>query len=274
MRSLRQYTLLLSCTLLLGLLSPSVSLVTRPVVDVACHTRKPPKTELRALAQHAAAAASLFDNMRGPASMIAGSIVPLGFLAKLPIAADGQVEGWFARTLRRMYVLVTVASLTNVLLSVMYSTVASNQLTETVVAPAASVWALIQRDFNLAWLGTNAHFVAGIFGFMWMVGTRAYLSVTVSGQPCMVAASAVGMAVAGLLLMVSVVNRGVAAGGGGEMTYGNNFLALISKYIALLLKQATSFKTFGPLQLAAVVIASVSTVVGVTAAIRGSVSSS
>ena len=41
-------------------------------------------------------------------------------------------------------------------------TVAVNQLTETVVEPASSVWALLKRDWlDLAWSATNSHFLFG-----------------------------------------------------------------------------------------------------------------
>eukprot|EP00545_Synedropsis_sp_CCMP1620_P010925 CAMPEP_0119024514 /NCGR_PEP_ID=MMETSP1176-20130426/32027_1 /TAXON_ID=265551 /ORGANISM="Synedropsis recta cf, Strain CCMP1620" /LENGTH=50 /DNA_ID=CAMNT_0006979835 /DNA_START=1 /DNA_END=150 /DNA_ORIENTATION=+ len=41
---------------------------------------------------------------------------------------------------------------------------------------ASSVWDLIQRDFELAWVATNAHFVLGMLGFMWVICSKAYFA--------------------------------------------------------------------------------------------------
>ena len=44
----------------------------------------------------------------------------------------------------------------------MHAAVAVNQLTETVVEPSSSVWALLKRDWlDLAWSATNSHFLFG-----------------------------------------------------------------------------------------------------------------
>ena len=52
-------------------------------------------------------------------------------------------------------------SLTNYFLA-MHAAVAVNQLTETVVEPSSSVWALLKRDWlDLAWSATNSHFLFG-----------------------------------------------------------------------------------------------------------------
>ena len=59
------------------------------------------------------------------------------------------------------------------LLAIMYATVATNKLTEVASAPAASVFALIKRDYELPWVATNVHFMLGLFGFCSMVMLRA-----------------------------------------------------------------------------------------------------
>ena len=64
----------------------------------------------------------------------------------------------------------------------------------------------MQRDFDIAWLGTNTHFVLGMFGFSYLIGCRAYLREGLEG----LRGSFASFAVAGLLLMVSIVNRGVS----------------------------------------------------------------
>ena len=121
-----------------------------------------------AVKDYAPAAASLFNNMKTPASILAGAIVPLGFLAALPDPPDDKDNVPFFhktmdRMLRKSYLLVTLFSFGSQLLAVMWATVAVNQLTETVVEPAASVWALLKRQdwLDLAWSATNSHFVLG-----------------------------------------------------------------------------------------------------------------
>ena len=196
-----------------------------------------------AVKDFAPAAASLFNNMKTPASILAGAMIPLGFLAPLPQppwvkavppanksgeeAAESVVASAITRGLDRMlrksYLLVTLFSLGSELLAIIWSTVAVNQLTETIVPPAESVWALLQRDwYNLAWAATNSHFLFGMLGFMWMVGTRAYLMV--QAKPWNINPASASdetnsntMAIASILmvassfsLMISIVNRGVA----------------------------------------------------------------
>jgi hypothetical protein len=117
------------------------------------------------LQQFAPQAVNLFNNMKTPASILAGALVPLGLLAPLPPAEaeppvasvpDGSTQSKGAassharrraglrsllpKILRRSYVVVAVLSLLSELISVMWATVAVNQLIETHVAPAESVW--------------------------------------------------------------------------------------------------------------------------------------
>ena len=97
-------------------------------------------TQVRALAQYSGELVSLFSNMKTPASIIAGALVPLGFMAPLPIdSQDGKEESRFKKALRVLYSVVAIASLASELLAVVWASVASNNLIETVVAPAASV---------------------------------------------------------------------------------------------------------------------------------------
>ena len=144
-----------------------------------------------AMKDYAPAAASLFNNMKTPASILAGAMIPLGFLSPLPqppahVAAvtataknnnkgknhkgepspelllATRIHKSLDRMLRKAYLLVTLFSFGSELLAVIWSTVAVNQLTETVVAPAESVWALLKRDwYDLAWSATNSHFLFG-----------------------------------------------------------------------------------------------------------------
>jgi len=144
--------------------------------------------------------------------------------------------------------------------------VAVNQLTETAVEPASSVSALLKKQdwLDLAWSATNSHFLFGMLGFMWMVGTRAYLMA--QAKPWNINPSSAGdednsstMSLASLatvaaafFLMISIVNRAVANGGGqvGD-SYGGNIGSLFFHYLSLLFQQATGIAVspVGPLEI-------------------------
>lgn len=207
------------------------------------------------LTQFAPAAASLFNNMKTPAAIIAGAMIPLGFAAPIPQTRDPK-DTTFDFFLRRISPFMAVAALGSELLSVMWATVAVNQLTESKVKLAESVWHLLKRDFELEWAATNAHFSIGMFLFMCVIGTRSYF---IGGQGAL-GKSACGLAMSILLLMVSIVNRGVASGGGDGMRYGGNVLSLFRVYISHFLKRAFSTAGFGPLEIGAVGLLLVSTV--------------
>jgi hypothetical protein len=203
-----------------------------------------------ATAQYASQALGLFNNMKLPASIIAGAIVPLGFIVPLQLESepdDTQLE----RRVRKLYPLISSISLASELIAVMWGTIATNQLTERSIPPAKSVWHLIQRDFELEWMAVNSHFCIGMFGFLAMIGSRAYFAT----QKGLLGKSVSGVAVSGLALMVSIVNRGVASGGGTDVSTGTtvrvgaNVVALFLRYITLLLGRAISLKTFGILEL-------------------------
>ena len=68
--------------------------------------------------------------------------------------------------LRKIFPLVVLYALTSCIVTVTWSSVIVNQLTETQVAKAQSVWHLLVRDYELAWAGVNTHFFTGLLGFM------------------------------------------------------------------------------------------------------------
>ena len=214
------------------------------------HSLRPPSTSEK----------SLMGNMRTPASILAGSLVGLAISFPLPIKTPaGKVESRFEKSLRLTYTVVGVMSMLSQLISIMWATVAVNQLIERNIAPAASVWALLKRDFDLEWAAVNAHFVLGMFGFCFLIGTRAFFQAGggLMGQ------SVAGLAISGLLLMISIVNRGVAAGGGKGSGYGATVFSLISHYVFLLAKRATTAGSMGPLEISSIAIFTWSIVVAV-----------
>lgn len=108
---------------------------------------------------------------------------------------------------------------------------------------------LLQRDLDLPWAGVNAHFTFGMFGFICLVGCRAYFHLRggVLGRSC------VGLSLSGLLLMVSILNRGIASGSGDGLRYGSSILHLWARYFALLVKQALRPGSVGALEIGALV---------------------
>lgn len=103
-----------------------------------------------------------------------------------------------------------------------------------------------------------------MLGFMWMVGTRAYLMVQAKpwninpasagdeANSCSMSLAAISSVAASFLLMISIVNRAVANGGGhaGE-SYGGSILSLFAHYLTLLVEQATgiAISPAGPLEI-------------------------
>lgn len=208
------------------------------------------------LSDYSEAARSLFGNMIGPASMITGGLVPLGFLAE-PLPGDKKIH----KRLRSLYFLISVFSLCNELLAIAYATVASNKLIETVVTPAASVFALIQRDYELPWIATNVHFMAGLFGFIAMVCLRCYAIL-----PSNINKAAAGVAGSFLLGMLSVVNSGIQEGDRAGKVFGRSVPGMALRYMVMLFRSLQT--NGGPLALAAIVLGLTSTIVAAKAIIQ------
>jgi hypothetical protein len=258
-------------------------------------------TQIEALAQYAPQAASLFNNMKTPAAILAGSLVPLGFLSPLSLEtpAQDEPEGGYKKAMRVVYSVVACLSLTSELLAVIWSTVATNQLIETVVPPAESVWyalyvgsisikcsplgsvsstltvihsfilshariptttaaiqcmyrALLNRDYSLEWAATNAHFVAGMWGFAFLIGTRSYFAASKSGA---LGKSLAGCILSAVMLMIAVVNRGIAAGSGdGSLRFGTTVIDLWRQYVRLLVIRATRPGSVGVLELGSIAV--------------------
>lgn len=51
------------------------------------------------------------------------------------------------------------------------------------MAPAASIAALIARDCELEWVGANVGFLGGLFGFVGLLGIRAWLAFGPAKKP-------------------------------------------------------------------------------------------
>jgi hypothetical protein len=98
-------------------------------------------------------------------------------------------------------------------------------------------------------VGTNAHFVGGMLGFVYLIGARSYFHV----QGRSLRASAAGFSVSGFMLMLSIVNRTVAKGGGdASHRYGSSILALWGNYLTLLAKRAFNPRSIGVLEISSI----------------------
>lgn len=216
-------------------------------------------------------AAALFNNMRLPAAIIGGSILPLGF--GFPLKTDQRFGfGVSDQTLAyvdRVHLVVAILSLLSELIAVVYSTVAVNELTEVAVRPTADVMALLQGEYEMAWLGCNVYFLlgatrrarahdahtqahgppahptrarasaAGLLGLAVMIAMRAWLQFgPVFGLVPVL------FTLAAVLLMLSIVNEGAAkASAVGARTrsgsrLGSSFLPLSVRYVRLLCRGA------------------------------------
>jgi hypothetical protein len=120
---------------------------------------------------------------------------------------------------------------------------------------------LLIRDFNVPWLGTNAHFVFGMLGFAYMLGCRTYLRYDGGRMGTGIA----GLAVSGLLLMISIVNRGVSNGSGTGLRYGRHIGYLFGNYLRMLFRQSLSPRSFGPLELGSIIVATGSLIMAASA---------
>jgi hypothetical protein len=188
--------------------------------------------ESHSLADHTSGASVLFGNMRVPAAFMAGLLLSLTFAI--------QMSG--SEQVRKANTLLGVLSLLAELLAVVHSTVAVNKLIETRPLPSASVLALIQRDFERDWLGTNVHFLLGLLGAALMIGLRSYVALGPHWGVVTAAAT-----ISAVLLILSIVNDGISSGDGmaDGVRFGADFTSVMVRYVRLLVAHAR--ETGGPL---------------------------
>eukprot|EP00588_Corethron_pennatum_P003952 CAMPEP_0194291160 /NCGR_PEP_ID=MMETSP0169-20130528/42873_1 /TAXON_ID=218684 /ORGANISM="Corethron pennatum, Strain L29A3" /LENGTH=400 /DNA_ID=CAMNT_0039038963 /DNA_START=165 /DNA_END=1368 /DNA_ORIENTATION=+ len=217
------------------------------------------------LSDYAPEAFALFNNMKLPAGVLTAGMIAIGFATRFPELPRDTPDRVYSPEIRsrcdqldRLHIVVALISVTSELIVVLWSAVSVNQLTERTFAPAYSVWDLIRRDCDLPWSGINSHFIIGIIGFITMLWLRAYVMLlTAKASRFLMGAASSGTGAA-LCLCVSIVNRGVEAGGGGGNRYGSTILDLFQHYIELLLQFSIDLDSPGPLQLSAVVLESTS----------------
>ena len=199
-------------------------------------------------AQYSGAASGLFNNMKTPASILAGALIGTGFLSPLPKAKKGEHNA--VRTMRKLHLVVAAMSFCSELLSVMWATVAVNKLTETVVAPSSSAFALLKRDFELP---CACHQRALCARHVRVYGDDRPPRLPALAEPVRRGGGGLG-------------DERARADGGYSQSWrrergrrrqqlGLSVWALIARYAVLLTKQATSLASFGFLELTAIALA-------------------
>jgi len=204
------------------------------------------------LKDYSAAATGLFNNMRTPAALIGGAIVPLGLLTAPKIEKTDSVR---TRILKKANMLLAVVSLLNEIVAITYSTVAVNKIAELSFPPTAGAAEYIAKYHKLPWLGTNVHFLFGLFGFGCLAISKPYF---LYGKN--VGHVAACWTASAMLLCVAIVNKGIALGHGTvedtSAKLASNFLGLVLSYTRLLL-QWGSGKMLPPIAISLLLLSTV-----------------
>ena len=210
-----------------------------------------------AMANYSKDAIGLFNNMRTPAALLTGGLVPLGILMNSPIHDDDSRK---TRVLKKAGVVLGVTSLLSEILAVVYSSIAINKLVELPSPDTASVADLLSKHHSLPWLGTNVHFILGMMGFVLLVGIRTYLAVGAS-----MGTLAAGLSAGCFLQTLAVVNRSIALGrSGGDHVDAANLGQLLLHYGRSMFRFATRGK---------IGVCSVLSMVVTAAAVAGAIAS-
>ena len=209
-------------------------------------------TAVDILKDHSGAAMGLFNNMRTPAALLCGSLVPLGILGAPRIEKYDTKAVVFMKTAN---IILGVTSLLSEVLAVIYSSIAINKLSEVQAPLTRGCAELIAKHYELAWIGTNVHFLIGLFGFGLIVGSHAFIS-----DGSKIGKITIGWAVAAFLHALSIVNQGIAMGHNlGRDTsakFASNFGSLIWRYLKLVVRSSKG----GVLSVGALVVATYSLV--------------
>jgi hypothetical protein len=172
--------------------------------------------------------------MRTPAALIGGSLVPLGILSVPTIEKEDSKR---IKLMKKANIVLGVTSLLSEIIAVTYSSIAINKLAEVESPLTKGAAELIARNYELAWLGTNIHFLFGLMGFGLIVGSKAFFS---NGSA--LGRATIGWAVATFLQALTIVNKGIAMGHGGSSDvparFASNFFTLIIRYLSLIVKSA------------------------------------
>jgi hypothetical protein len=137
--------------------------------------------------------AGLFGNLRIPASLLAGA--SLGSAFSLPLAGtDGLKLG----TVKRVYALFMMGSLSSMLLTVLVSTVCMNDIALSPPRYAKSVGDYIDQNYGLEWMAARTNFIWG--NVVFVVGSMLRMWVWMS---CPIIADGV-LGIMGSLTIISL----------------------------------------------------------------------
>lgn len=193
------------------------------------------------------AARTLFGNFITPATLLLTALVSLS-LQEIKVPQYGKNA--YRKKLRGLYYTIGLLSTCSELICVLYASIASNTLLQTTSKPAASVYALIQRDCELAWIATMAHFIGGLLGFMTCCGLGAFLSF----PPGYNTAGAC-FAAAALLWMLRLANtRAVML----RNPHLSNCFYLVKRYIVLTTKQLKTSSNVSVLGISSIALTGIS----------------
>ena len=189
-----------------------------------------------AAADYSDAASALFNNMRAPASLLAGTLLGATWsLAPLPTDAGA------VKIVKRLHTLVGLLATCSEIIAIIVCTVAINKLSEIKPPPTQGVSGLLASPaYELSWLGANANFFVGLLGLVAMTGARGYLVLASSGV--FYAAAAAFLAASAGLLITSAINTGISSGDGTmcgkQAPFGRSLADLFMRYAALLTRRA------------------------------------
>jgi len=117
--------------------------------------------------------ASLFGNLRIPASLVAGAA--LGSAFALPLAdSDGFMMG-FAK---RLYAFSMLTSLGSMLLVVILSTICMNDIAMCPSRLSKSAYDYVSENYSMEWFAVKSHFFYGAVAFTLGAAFRAYVSIS------------------------------------------------------------------------------------------------
>jgi len=185
------------------------------------------------LKDYSVTAAGLFNNVRTPAALICSSIVPLGLITAPEI--DKSKDSKRVQLFKKVNLLLAIASLLSEILAITFSTVAINKLAEVKFPRTTGVNDLLSQHFEMAWMGTNVHFLLGMFGFGLLVGSKAYFTY---GSKVGKISGCWGVAV--LLHCSSIVNQGTLGTLDNSPHFASNVLTSVIRYVTLALSRASS----------------------------------
>jgi len=150
----------------------SRNIVSHKGASTATAVRGGARDDTQELKDHGGAVSGMFGNMRIPASLIAGA--SLGSAFALPFMNSDTIAIGFAK---RMYVFSMITTLGSMLLVVVLSTIAMNDIVMRPSRLAKSVVDYMDENYVLEWMLVRCHFYYGTLAFILGSAFRTWTSV-------------------------------------------------------------------------------------------------